>query len=274
MGNINEYINGELKCSHHITHNPDPSSFKMHAHDTCELYFFINGDADYFVEGNVYSLQKNDILIMRQGETHCLKTKAICDYERLTVHFSPLAISENFSNELLRPFYSRPLGRLNLYRSEDFENDYYLTFINAIKKSIDEKKDNAHIIAYLMALLVEICDAYDKKYKSEKEPLHKSTAMNIVDYINRHIFEELTLEKIAERFFMSSSQANRIFRKSVGSSIWEYVIIKRLMAAKEMIENGEGAKAASEKCGFSDYSAFYRAYRKKFGTSPKSRLQK
>ena len=91
----------------------------------------------------------------------------------------------------------------------------------------------------------------------------------MVDYINSHLFEALSLEKIAEHFFISASQANRIFKKSIGSSIWEYVIIKRLMAAKDMIENGEGARTASEKCGFSDYSSFYRAYRKKYGTSPK-----
>ena len=74
----------------------------------------------------------------------------------------------------------------------------------------------------------------------------------------------------AEHFFISASQANRIFKKSIGSSIWEYVIIKRLMAAKDMIEKGEGARTASEKCGFSDYSSFYRAYRKKYGNIERS----
>lgn len=269
MGNVNDFVNGNLKCSHHITEHPNPSDFKMHAHDVCELYYFINGEADYFVEGNVYSLQKNDILIMRQGETHCLQIKPVDTYERLTVHFSPSVISENFSEEFLRPFYKRPLGRLNLYRAKDFESDFYLACIQKIKKSIDDNKDTAHIITPLAALIAEISDAYEKFGEKEDKESNKSIAVEMVDYINSHLVEALSLEKIAEHFFISTSQANRIFKKSIGSSIWEYVIIKRLMAAKEMIEKGEGARTASEKCGFSDYSAFYRAYRKKFGTSPK-----
>ncbi|MBQ4156357.1 MAG: helix-turn-helix domain-containing protein [Clostridia bacterium] len=269
MGNITEYVNGVLKCSHNLTEFPKAKDFHMHAHDVYELYVFISGDAEYFVEGNVYKLKPGDIMIMRQGETHKLQIKSNVNYERISIHFSPMVVYEPISADVLNPFNSRPLGLMNLYRSEDFETNHYLSCVETIKKSIDENRTDAYIIAPLNSLLVEILKAYDKKEPKKQKNSSKSVATQMVDYINKNLFEELNLQKIADRFFISVSQANRVFKNSVGTSVWEYVIIKRLMAAKEMISSGESAYVVAEKCGFSDYSSFWRAYKKKFNQNPK-----
>ncbi|MBQ5591285.1 MAG: helix-turn-helix transcriptional regulator [Clostridia bacterium] len=270
MGNINEFVSRALNCSHHTTINPNPNSFNMHAHDVLELYIFKNGDAQYYVEGNVYPLQKNDIMIMRQGETHKLQIKRNCTYERMTLQFSPNVIEESFSSEILAPFYNRELGRMNLYRRADFETDYYIACIDKIQKCIDEKKDNYVLLAPIIALLVEINEAYKKKGQKE-EKVSGHIAIDIADYINRNLGKDLSLCEIADKFFISVSSANRIFKKQVGSTIWEYVVIKRLMKAKDMIESGQTASYAAQVCGFADYSAFYRAYLKQFGISPKGK---
>lgn len=269
MGNITEYVNGELKCSHTVTVSPKAQDFNMHAHDVYELYFFISGNAEYFVEGNVYKLQPNDIMIMRQGETHKLQVKGDTTYERVSIHFSPMIVYECIGDTVLTPFNSRPLGLLNLYRVSDFETDHYISCIDTIKKCIDESKDNTYIIAPLISLLVEISKAYDNKAQN-KVKIKRSLAVEMVDFINKNLFEQLNLKIIADNFYISSSQANRVFKRQVGTSIWEYVVIKRLMAAKDMILKGESASATAEKCGFSDYSSFWRAYKKQFNQNPKN----
>lgn len=270
MGNINNFVSGSLNCSHYITENPDPLFFNMHAHDVCELFVFLGGEAHYYVEGNIYPLKENDIMIMRQGETHKMQISPDCIYDRMTVHFSPNIIYESHLSEILTPFYNRPLGRMNLYRKEDFETDFYLACLEKLRICIDKKRDDQYIIAPLIALLEEIFEAFEKRENSEYESEKGNLAVDMVDYINRHIFDDINLQKIAAHFFISSSQANRVFKKSVGSPIWEYVIIKRLMAAKDMIAKGMSASSAAEKCGFADYSSFYRAYRKRYGMNPKN----
>ncbi len=269
MGNITEYVNGVLKCSHHITKNPKPENFQMHAHDVYELYIFISGDAQYFVEGNVYKLNPGDIMIMRQGETHKLQIKSNKTYERISIHFSPFAVYETIGKEILNPFNSRKLGIMNLYAPEDFETNHYFSCIDTIKRCIDEDKTDAYIIAPLNSLLVEILKAYDKK--EQKKPLKesKNIATQMVDFINKNLFLDLNLQKIANEFFISTSQANRVFKKQVGASVWEYVIIKRIMAAKDLIAKGESAYVVATKCGFSDYSSFWRAYKKTLNQTPK-----
>jgi len=87
--------------------------------------------------------------------------------------------------------------------------------------------------------------------------------------VNRHLFEDISLQEVADRFYRSRSQISRIFRRATGSSLWDYVTLKRLLAARAMIQRGEPAGAACMACGFADYSSFFRAYRSRFGHPPK-----
>ena len=268
------YINGIIQYHHHITKNPNPNDFKMHAHDACELFFFISGNASYYVEGSVYGLQNNDILIMRPCETHRLQVEQNSAYERMSIHFSPSIICDNFSENWLRPFYRRNLGRMNLYRADDFNTDHYMSCIKTIISCIDGEKSAEQITAALISLIMEICDAFDRKEMSVFSQNELDVSVKIVDYINRHLFEDITLDSLAAAFFMSSSQLERVFKKSIGSPVWEYIIIKRLMSARNMLQSGSSAQITAQRCGFSDYSAFYRAYKKQFGTSPKNDCKK
>ena len=49
---------------------PVPSDFKMHTHESYELYYFAGGSGIYRVEGTPYPLEYGDILIMRPAEAH------------------------------------------------------------------------------------------------------------------------------------------------------------------------------------------------------------
>ena len=91
----------------------------------------------------------------------------------------------------------------------------------------------------------------------------------IIDYINRHLTEIKGLAELEQKFFFSKSTLNRLFSESTGSTVWEYVVLKRLHAARRMLLDGKSAAIAAANCGFGDYSAFYRQYRRVFGESPK-----
>jgi transcriptional regulator GlxA family with amidase domain len=90
-----------------------------------------------------------------------------------------------------------------------------------------------------------------------------------LEYVNEHLFEDISIQSVADAFYRSRSQISRVFRQATGSSLWDYVTIKRLMAARAMIQRGESAISACTACGFSEYSSFYRAYKSHFGHSPK-----
>ena len=101
-------------------------------------------------------------------------------------------------------------------------------------------------------------------------PLGKNNMIvsNIISYINSNLADIKNMDFTEQNFYFSRSYLNRIFKDSTGSTIWDYVILKRLMSARALIQNGKPALAAASECGFADYSSFYRQYKQQFGTSP------
>ena len=106
----------------------------------------------------------------------------------------------------------------------------------------------------------------EKKRSGQKQ---QSTTERIVMYVNDHLTEDISVHQLAEHFYLSTSQFNRVFKQATGAAPWDYVIKKRLTLAKELLRNGASAQKAAELCGFRDYSVFYRAYTRHFGHAPK-----
>lgn len=250
-----------IDASKSYTVTPDPERFVMHAHEMYEIFCFISGDAKYFVEGNIYKLKKNDILIIKKTESHSLLIRTIVPYERITIHFTGDSIySEN--QKLLEFLNQKPLGKNNRYAAEKCGNTHWIYYL----EKMCETTDLAIQRIYLNVMLNELYENRDKA--NENSAFHDNTA-EIINYINENLTTIESLEQICNRFFISKTQLNRNFKKITGSTVWEYIITKRLLFAKECLNGGISPTVTSEKSGFSDYCSFFKLYKKKFGISPK-----
>jgi AraC-like DNA-binding protein len=96
---------------------------------------------------------------------------------------------------------------------------------------------------------------------------------NILDYINANIKDDLSIETIAAKFFMSRYHLMHKFKQLTGYSVHSYILQKRLIRADMLIKNGMPATQACDQCGFNDYSNFVRSYKKMFGVSPRNRIK-
>lgn len=272
MGILYSYNQGGINCTRTLDEHPNDEYFNMHAHERIEVIFFISGYCRYYVEGNEYALKPYDVMIMRPSETHRLKVMGDVPYERIVFHIIPDTFKMfDPEGELLKPFFDRPLGKMNKFSSEDFDTDLYKLCLESIDFSTG-LNNKIEIESKLLTVLTEISKAYHNRMtnfgKQDKSENNEITS-KIIEYINQNIFEPLSLNAICEHFFISQSQLNRIFKKATGSSVWEYISIKRLLSARNMIRAGEPAGQVCIKCGFKDYSSFYRMYKSRFGVSPK-----
>lgn len=266
MAELYGYSDQTMMFHHSIDEHPNPEDFEMHTHDRCEIYLFLGGKGVFWVEGNQYPLSPGDILILRPLETHCIAVDPAFPYERTALHFHPSLIGSTENNILLSAFFDRKAGKNNLYHADEFESDFAKQCFERIMKENQYTKEN--IISHLYPLLFEIHQTIEKRTAmagKENEPL----SYRILQYINRHITEQLSLEDICKEFYISKSQLCRIFKKSVGSTVWHYITLKRLMLAKQLLSKGIPPSVVSAQCGFSDYSVFWRAYRTEFGVSPR-----
>ena len=260
MDYLKESESNGLYIRHAVDEAPTGSGFDFHIHDRCEVFYFISGNAQYLVEGSVYPLTKGSLLIMRPGEAHCIRFLSAERYERYAVNF-PLSLFDSFDPQrrFMRIFTDRPLGRDNLYFLPGLEETF---------RDMCYCEDDDYGRTLLMTTrLANIIEAAGDK-RSEMIHAEPSLPEQAVRYVNDMLYEEITVGQLAEHFFLSTSQFSRVFRQTTGASPWAYITAKRLIKARELLQEGMSAKKAAENCGFGDYSVFYKAYVKRYGKSP------
>ena len=272
----NEYrtASDEFYLSHRTDEYPHDKKFDIHIHDNYEILCFVSGNAEYMVEGSIYSLRPGCIMLMRSAETHKLILNTNAVYERYIINFYPeQLLAMGFPPELLRPFTDRSIGEKNLYLPNEFPDIQPEQFFKAMCAENTTVGKRTAVLITLASLLTAISTAFENKLQNTSGK-KRYASDELIDYVNANLFSDLSLTKISNELHISASQVNRTFRKLTGTSIYNYITSKRLIVAQELIAKGENATDASQQCGFHDYSSFYRLYKKRFGVSPTAARKK
>lgn len=256
------------KSAHHID---------FHLHEGCEIYFLIKGDLRYFVEKTVYPLQYGDLIITNEHEVHKPSFSSDEIYERVTVEFDPLLLRpfETADYDPLACFYNRPHGKRNKLSLSPKETSQLLELFMKYESLERSRPEGAALLklSCLMELLVVINGIFhhSKQAAAGLELHHKLTP--ILDYIELHLHEELTLERLQSRFFINKYYLLRLFKTYTGSTVHEYIVSKRISLAKKYLTQGVGVLEACMRSGFNDYTSFLRMFKKKIGVLPKDYLK-
>ena len=262
----------DWQYQHTLTPYPDPQSFFMHAHDTFEVLYFVSGQGTYSVESTAYALEPGSVLLMRPGEVHKLQIDPSQPYERIVMQFREnwLLHFQDLYRPLLSPFIRRPLGQNNLYSPTEFNSPFVLACLKRIETAGDTAMQTLIAETALPTILSEFYKAHKARRRAaDEQPSAPHTRIqDILLYVNEHLFDDLSLDDLCEQFYISKTQLGRLFRTATGSTAWDYILVKRLVEARRQILSGVAVTEASLACGFRDYSAFYRAYKKRYGESP------
>ena len=265
------YQEEDILFHHSRDETPDANNFPMHAHDRFELYYFISGAGTYSVEGNEYNLLPGCILLMRPGETHKPQIMPREPYERMALHFYPeLLDGIDPEHHLLSPFLNRPGGRQNLYTSLQGNTHLLQSCFEAMTRPLSPNRYDQRlaVCANFPTILHEISMVFEAQ-KTNILQTPQSLIGSVVDFINTNITTDLNLDMLSARFYISKSYLNQQFRQATGTTIWDYILPKRLMLARSAIRSGIAVTEALRSSGFKDYSSFYRRYKDRFGVSPK-----
>lgn len=243
-------------------------SLQMHIHTELEIIYICKGSFFFQIEGSVYPVSPGDLVLMRMSEVHNIISQTeVPVYERITFHIDPQILKETLNGRLLKPFIDRPLGVLNHYTAAELPGDLIHSCIKQAFLNRDMRNE-MQALSYLLPILQSIYDVYVEKtvaLPADSQPL----ASQIIAYINSHLQELEGTHQLEKKFFLSISQINRIFHSFSGTSAWNYVKLKRLYAAREMLQSGVTPTVAAINCGYQDYSSFFRAYKKQFKHSPR-----
>ena len=251
-----------------------PKEVALHHHDFYEIYFFLSGNVQYNIENRSYLLTPGDVLLISPMELH----QPMFAQEHRTYERIVLWIDKRYLDSLSLPgqelhscFDTASPNHTNLLRPEGVSRQYLQFLLEQLiaENSSQEPYQGITALSYLAQVLVLLNRLALQQRNDNPAAVPDSTVYNILGYINEHYNENLSLDDLANKFFISKYHLAREFQRLVGTSVHRYIVQKRLVMAKQMLSSGKPSTEVYQSCGFGDYSNFYRAFKSEYQISPK-----
>ena len=232
------------------------NSFKTHSHSFYEFLFFPNAPSVFVVENERIAINYNSGFLIRPAQLHYMSSIESPTFDGYMIRFSPEVISQNLKNKLVG---------INAYFTS--HSDTFLSILEKLDFYVGKfSGEDLHdlCISTLTELLHELLVILDQ---SQAE-LSNKKMVDILDYINSNISDKITLDSLCKQFYQSKTWLYHAFMENVGMPPIKYIESKRLALANELILTGNKPTKIYSTCGYSDYSAFYRAYIAYYGHPP------
>ena len=220
-----------------------------------EILYFIRGEAEFHVEDRMRVLVPDDIVLIKPGQFHFADINAALPYERYVFKLPEEALPEYLCKRLHESgtFFSSSRDLLPLFKRLD---DAYEQF--------EEEELRIAGISAIWEILLRL-----SKRENDNDDKSEDPFLNVIlNYIEEHLSERLTLKSLAQALNYSESYLASCFREGMKVSVISYIRGKKVMAAHALIQHGMKPNEAAMAMGFADYSTFYRDYRKLLGESP------
>ncbi len=251
----------------------------LHHHDFYEIYFFLSGSVSYNVESRSYRLSPGDVLVINPQELH----QPVFSPEKQQYERYVLWLSGSFLQQFILPGQdlsqcfdaSRP-EHTNLIRPDGAHRELIHYLMQQLVKEQDSPEFAAELSCLsLLAQLLVMVNRVALRAGRAPEPRENadSVVYRILSYISEHYSEDLSLDFLANAFFLSKYHLSREFSRVVGTSVHRYIVQKRLIMARQMMAAGTSTSEVSQLCGFGDYSNFYRAFTNEYQISPRKYLE-
>ena len=270
---LKEKYNFNHQCIMYTKNIDNKEHQNYNQYNVYEIIYLDKGEILYTVENKNYTLESGDFLLLPPNTKHKIKDvyenngepkilvfdekyirKFNTEFTDLTLLFEKVKNTDNHQIKIREAFKNRINSSFNfleeLFLSNEYGDDilFDATFASLIVRM------NKDINFYGI-------DSYYKNYSD----LFKK----VNNYINDNIDKKILLKDIAKHVGISESRLSHIYKEELGTSILQYIINKRLIIAKDLLKIGTSISEISYRCGFPDYSSFLRAFKKKFGISPK-----
>lgn len=255
----------------------DEKAMEMHIHDCYEVYFSISGGKQFLIDNKVYDIEPGDLFLINQYDSHYLTQIDKELHERIVIMIDPeymRGISSETTN-LDACFQDRDKTFSHKLSLTQDQQGRFLYFINKIITSNGYGHDLLERATFteLFVMINSIINDKRSDKGTEKPATYNEQVDAILSYLNNNIQYPVSIGDLARHFYISESYICRIFKAATGTTINKYMTARRISIAKSLLAEGIGVSEVCDKCGFSDYSNFLKAFTKSVGISPKKYSQ-
>ena len=250
-----------------------PEAFYQSSHhihtDSYEFYLLLSGDVTFSLDQKCYHLRPFDTIIIPPDMIHKADISGDVPYQRIVLHLKETSLLELSTpgTNLFQAFHDHAGQVYHLPEEEQ-------PALSLIKEQLlltcgmEDRfgRDVLQRSCILMLLIKSIANAKTSEHIPciTPDPL----LMQVTEYIHEHYREDISIDQIAETFYVRRSSLCHRFREGCHISLWNYVISKRLIAARKLLCEGASVSDACCLSGFSDYAHFVKTFSNKFGISP------
>ncbi len=240
-------------------------------YDKYKISILLSDELNAVVKNTIITSGKNSVFFFRPDEPH------FAHFTKSGIHsyvdfFIPVNFFESF------PFDEKTLNFIT--DSSEARINYIATGIN-IKQRISEiAKETISVLQTeellldmkLLSLTLQIILLCAENYEKQKEaPLNPELPIMIIktlNYISENYEQKITLNTLAELCNCSVAYLSRLFKKHIGSTIYNHIIATRIAHAQIMLKNGATVTESCFASGFEDCSNFIQTFKKIVGKTP------
>lgn len=264
-------VRGYLKEPFRLFHLADSrrERIEYHYHTFHKVIILLAGKAGYAIEGERYDLSPGDFVLVGRGSIHRPEVAEDDFYERMILYIDPAYLTSLSTEDcdLESCFRQAQTAFRYVYRDEGGSRVRQL--FETLARTSREGGYGAALLerAQFLELMVEVNRVCRGGHQVQAAAGDRKV-VTLLQYLNLHLTEELSIDQLAERFYISKYHMMRRFRQETGYSIHGYLTEKRLLLAQRLLAQGVSPSEAGERAGYQDYSTFSRAYKKHFGRGP------
>ena len=266
------YLYEDFKMFHIRT--KEEKSYPYHYHDFYKLLTLLQGNVTYSIEGKSYKLRPFDMVLVRKGAIHRAEVSGDEPYDRIVFYISGEYLERCKTADYDPAFCFVCAGKegSEVLRFPVLQNTAFLSLIGKLEEN-GQTGTRYGASAYAELLFSELLlsvnrGCYEKTGSFDHTVLFNQKMIDLIRYIGEHLTEDMSIEELAERFYISKFHMMRQFKEETGFTIHQYISEKRIIYARSLMAAGMSATQACYESGFKDYSTFSRAYKRRMEKSP------
>lgn len=260
----------------HYTHGylgHDSSLNFLHYDKDLIVEYYRKGEASIHIEGRLYTIHEGDMVILNPDELHVSSRNFDIYTEKLVLHINESLLSPFGADRtvFLNTISKKPKGIGNVISADNVKTLQFHKKLNLCLSYAQENSLESQVLlnCEIITLLAQLSKLIANNDTADITPVSSNKTVNqMMDYINRHYTDEITLDTLAERFHFSKYYISHLFKDYVGVSPYDYLIMRRLYICNNLIRSKHTVQEACHLVGFHNYSNFYRLYKKHLNITP------
>lgn len=247
----------------------------LHCHDFYEIYVHLHGAKHYCIDNSVYPVEPNQLFIMPPFTIHGLVGNSIpVEYERCFLYITAEKLKKECTNFMDIDAFLRKHVNNGQYQYQMTQEDaqHCAQLIREMMAGANDNTPTGRLGNHIrmLSFLLTVCQTVQHSPQEFRPVVVNEAMQEVLSYINDHFNQPLKLEDLARQFGVSVSYLSHKFAKYTGRSVYDYILYRRVLQAKEMINAGANLNETAYRCGFGDYSSFLRCFKKMSGMTPKN----